>query len=376
MRKATREQIREHNRRLVLRSIYEGAAETRARLALETGLTKPTISTIVSEYLDEGYVLETGPGNSTSSGGKRPTLLQFQARSRQIIAISVTRDQVQGALAYLDHSIAARHYIDVDQVDDLPGMIAYTIQALQIQLDAPLLCISVGLPGIVDDVRGVVVSSPTLKWADYPLAQDLHRRFGVPVYIGNSTEFAALTQVVLKNAAPNYSLVTLLVGDSIEVGSTFGRHVYHHGGSIAHLGLPFIQQQASFLEWVNLRQRAQELIALYPDSALANGRISFLQVRKGMLLEDAATSILVEEIAGGLASIYAWIAGLLRPHEIALAGSMSDLGHFVLDAVRRRIDEYQLGAMFQNIHLTLATSLDLDLKGAVIAALQKELGVL
>jgi hypothetical protein len=55
---------------------------------------------------------------------------------------------------------------------------------------------------------------------------------------------------------------------------------------------------------------------------------------------------------------------------------MSDLGHFVLDGVRRKIGDHQLAPMFEHIQLTLAVSLDPDLKGAVIAALQKELGVL
>ena len=49
MEKATRKHVKRHNRQLVMRAIYEAKADNRAALAQETGLTKPTVSNIVSD---------------------------------------------------------------------------------------------------------------------------------------------------------------------------------------------------------------------------------------------------------------------------------------------------------------------------------------
>jgi DNA-binding IclR family transcriptional regulator len=55
-RKATRTQLRRHNRLLILRAIYAGEADNRAALAQATGLAKPTVSELVTELIESGLV--------------------------------------------------------------------------------------------------------------------------------------------------------------------------------------------------------------------------------------------------------------------------------------------------------------------------------
>src|SRR4051812_9344120 len=98
-RKATHGQLRRENRQLVLRAVYSGLANSRADLAHETGLAKPTVSDLISMLLDEGYLVETGFGQSTDEGGKRPRLLEFVPESRHIIGLSLKAEQVFGVLA-------------------------------------------------------------------------------------------------------------------------------------------------------------------------------------------------------------------------------------------------------------------------------------
>ena len=71
--KATREQIRQHNRQLLLRAVYTGLADNRAALAVETGLAKPTVSDLIGELIAEGLLVESGRGES--SGGKEECVI-------------------------------------------------------------------------------------------------------------------------------------------------------------------------------------------------------------------------------------------------------------------------------------------------------------
>ena len=47
-----------YNRGLVIRAIRTGAPISRAGISRQTGLTKPTIATIVDKLLDDGLVME------------------------------------------------------------------------------------------------------------------------------------------------------------------------------------------------------------------------------------------------------------------------------------------------------------------------------
>ena len=70
MKKATRQQTKEHNTTLVLKTIYGRDCVSRAEIARLTGLTRTTVSDIVGNLIADGLVIEAGYGESL--GGKPP----------------------------------------------------------------------------------------------------------------------------------------------------------------------------------------------------------------------------------------------------------------------------------------------------------------
>src|SRR5688572_14860003 len=150
--KATRQQLKQHNHRLVLRCVYSGEARSRAALSQITGLAKPTVSDIVGSLIEQGFLTEIGPGESTESGGKRPTLLEFVPEARQVIGVSMTSWGVDAVLAYLNGQSVLHHRTDLAGARDeeAVAVLMETINALIAQLDVPLLCIAIGVPGLVE----------------------------------------------------------------------------------------------------------------------------------------------------------------------------------------------------------------------------------
>ena len=69
MQKATRKQTRVHNSNLVLRTIYARGEISRADVARETQLTRPTVSAVVADLMARGLIEEVGRG--PSAGGRR-----------------------------------------------------------------------------------------------------------------------------------------------------------------------------------------------------------------------------------------------------------------------------------------------------------------
>ena len=58
MKKATRQQTKSHNQRLVLKTIYHQGKVSRADIARLTRLTRTTVSSLVAEIMDDGLVEE------------------------------------------------------------------------------------------------------------------------------------------------------------------------------------------------------------------------------------------------------------------------------------------------------------------------------
>ena len=96
MRKATQQQTKEHNRKLVLKTLFDHDRISRADIARRTTLTRTTVSDIVSEHIADGLVREVGVGSSL--GGKSPIMLSLVAESRHVIGVDLAHDRFLGAL--------------------------------------------------------------------------------------------------------------------------------------------------------------------------------------------------------------------------------------------------------------------------------------
>ncbi len=104
--KATRQQTRAYNTRLVLRTIYEHGPLSRADIARVTGLTRTTVSDVVAGLMEQGLVEESG--FKPSSGGKPPILLSLVDNARYLVGLDLASDAFRGALVNLRGQVQHR----------------------------------------------------------------------------------------------------------------------------------------------------------------------------------------------------------------------------------------------------------------------------
>ena len=365
--KATHEQLRTHNRQLLLRAIYQGLADNRAALAQATGLTKPTVSNLVAELIDEGLVDEGGRGPSSESGGKRPRLVAFRPAARQVIGVSVDHEGVHAVLADLAGGVAARHRAILDEDDPLASLTG-VIDGLRAQLDAPLLCIGIGVPGEVDAASGIVLRSASFGWQDLAVTEPLADRYRVPVHLGHGTELCALAQYAYgagRDTSPQ-RLVTLQIGRGIELGVTLEGGTVHYGGDLSSL--------LGHHPTAGGPARLEDLLHIggNGDGAPPDYLAWRYQAQRG----DAAAAERVEELAARIAPLVAWTAALLRPDQLTLAGPVVDLGEDFLGDVVRHAAEWLPDGQLKDIDMTLAYANPLGALGAVALAVQRELAIL
>lgn len=389
MKKATRQQTKNHNTRLVFKTIYEQRDLSRADIARITHLTRPTVSAIVAELIESEFVIETGQG--PSAGGKRPTLLNVNHDGHLILCLDLGSQAFRGALVNLRGEICRELTLPpTRQNGKLALQRAYDLtQKLLEQAPAPVIGIGVGTPGLVNSEEGVVLNAVNLDWNHLPLAEFLEETFDKPVYIANDSQVAALAEYTFGKTRNSNNLIVIRVGQGIGAGIVINGRLYHgdgHGaGEIGHVvvaenGLRCVCGNEGCLETVSstqaILQQAQQTGVVDPDRQ-PEGK----EAQWGALLTalNAANPTALEIVASAgryLGVAVANLIGSLNIHHIALAGRVSQLGDLFLEAVRAEARRFVFPEMADMTTINYTTlNREIVLLGSSALVLQQELGI-
>src|SRR5512135_1596910 len=281
--KATHQETKQHNRDLVLKTIFEADTISRAEIARTTGLTRTTVSDVVASLLAEGLVQEVGIGESL--GGKSPILLSLVKDSRYMISLNLAHDQFCGAVVNLRGEIKDMESAPVSGRDGEQALaLVYEILDRLVEKQwAPVVGIGVGTPGLVNTREGMVVNAVNLDWQNLPLAQFLQDRYHLPVHIMNDSQAAAIGEYVYGGGyRADENLVVINIRQGIGAGILVnGRLFQGDAGGAGEIGHMVIQENGPLCRCGNhgcletlasaraVVERAKALAGEYPSSALA-----------------------------------------------------------------------------------------------------------
>ncbi|MCA9898399.1 MAG: ROK family transcriptional regulator [Ardenticatenaceae bacterium] len=388
--KATRQHTKQHNARLVLKTIYDAGDVSRADLARLTGLTRATVSNIVAGYLDKGIVAETGVGPSI--GGKPPILLSMVPNARQLICLDLGSEQFTGALVNLRGHFEQQISLPVNgrTAQAALDLVYELVDQLLSHVTAPVLGMALGSPGLIDADAGLVKQSVNLDWHDLPLQQLLADRYAFPVHIANDSHLAALAEYSYGNDDTR-NLVLIKMGQGIGSGIVLnGRIFYGEGfgaGEIGHVSVVADGEQCSCgnvgcletVASVRAMLRQVEMAASQnPDSLLAtNSPITWEILRQACQQGDATAQQIVTQAGDFLGLAVANLVGILNVNRIVIAGDVAQTGDLFIGAVKNSMNRRVLPKLAVDTAVQYATTeSNLVLLGASALILSQGLGVI
>jgi len=356
-------QARSHNRALVLQSLYRTSGLSRADVAREVGLTRVTISDLVSDLIDERLVIELGV-RSDARPGKPATVLDINRSGFTIVGIDLSYDAMfRGALMDLDGTVLHREQVEARGLtgDAAVEAVRSLLDRLIAEATHPVLGIGVGSPGVVD-AEGTILSAPNFGWSDLPLQAILAAHTGLPVQVANDANVAALAERTFGDGQDDMMLIRVGrgLGSGLVVGGVPVQGARSAAGEIGH---------------VVVGTDGGQRCACGKDGCLETW-LAIPRLEARLAAEGADRDTVLAESGERLGIAIAPIVGALNLAEVVLSGPSELLGGTLLSSTAETLRSRTMADFHGNLALRMTTlGRDIIVLGAAVMVLTGQLGV-
>jgi glucokinase len=188
--------LRQVNNQMVMDAIVRRGPISRAALAQQLGLSKPTVSAIVRDLEAAGWIHESG--SERGPIGRAAVSYRLSARAGHVAGVDLGGTKILAAVCGLDGGVVAEDEVPTDERggEHVVAQIDELVRDLVRRADADwstLHAVAVGSPGVAHPVTGVMELAPNIPtFGDVPLRKRLGERLGVHVELDNDVNMAAL----------------------------------------------------------------------------------------------------------------------------------------------------------------------------------------
>lgn len=339
---------------------------TRAELIAASGLSKATVSGLVTDLLDREFAVESG--KVAAGRGRRRDLLTFNPKARFVIGAQIDDDLITVVLTDLDAVVHQRttRRIHGSSPEPILDALADAVDKVRAQTTTPVLGLGIGVPGDVAGSGRSITMAVSHGWKELAIADQLEPRLGLPVVAANRAKVAALGH--LKRNSIN-NLIYVFLGSGIVAGIVIdGRLYFGRSGAAGDIGHLTVRRDGMLCACGNHgclhTVAAEEAIlrlaragARQPGSSgvlagLTDGRLSGLTMT--MLATAAADADpdvcgLLDDVGTDIGIVVANLVNTLNPDVVVLGGPTVALGEPLVDPIRREIDRRTLPELHADV---------------------------
>jgi len=376
-----RADIRRLNAVSVLNQLRVNGPLSRANIASVLGLTRATVSNIVSDLIEASMVTETE--YDAGRTGRPGLLLNLNPNCGSLMALDIDIDRVSVLMTNFGQEVLSREEVEIapncaanETLAVAAGLVERALeQSALSQLKCFGLCVA--WAGLVDREDGQLAYGPTTGWEHVPLKCTWEQRFGMPVYVENEAHAGAIGAHHFGERQGVRNMIYLSLGVGLAAGvfvdGVLIRGKLGFAGQVGHTAFVDNGVNCSCGKkgcWVTeigasavLRKLAGAgvEISAYGASSVDWIESAIQKVQAGDSTVLAVLSDVGEQIGLGLARL----VQTFNPSTVIVGGRLSELMRYVEPSIRAAILSDTLPYMTDPLDLIVGTSGDDSLRGGI-----------
>jgi predicted NBD/HSP70 family sugar kinase len=378
---ASSETAREINRDILLHTIHLHQPVSRADLARLTGLQPSTVSVIIGQLIDEGWV---SPGElGRLPRGRRPTFVTLNDR-HVALAIDLRPGKANLAVVDLNGRILSRDAVTFEvregsnaRAQTAINHIAVAARALQAAHgDRVFHGLGLSVSGRVDQKTHRVLFSPNAPWTQIDLHGELQRALEMPIEMENAANACLFSERWFGNFGEASNMIVVSVSEGVGTGllvdgrvmrgrddmaGEFGHMQIEEAGPVCGCG-----NVGCWEAFASNRAGLRYYRELAPDSTIATFHELLDLAQAGDLRALRSIDKMMAYLARGLAMLSAGLA----PEVIIIVGDCTALW----SRIRPLLESQLIGKAFTPQSPRVVAAVDGDvarLRGAAALVLHK-----
>jgi glucokinase len=227
-----------------------------------------------------------------------------------------------------------------------------------------VLAAGLGIPATIDHDRGLAIHAVNLTITDVPIRDLMQERIGLPVFVDNDANVAALAEHLYGAGRGAQNVVMLTIGTGIGGGLILGGEVYRGstgaGAELGHIviiedGLPCQGNcpnhgcVETYASGTAIAREGKAAAEREPDSALgkalAEGQILGRTVTELALAGDRLATEVVAQAGRHLGAALASLANIFDPDVFVIGGGVSAAGELLIGPAREELRSRALPPM-------------------------------
>jgi len=345
-RKGSLASLREANRKLIIDALRERGVASRAELSRITGLSRSTVSTIVTDLLESGLAGERdGQPDGEAHAGRPPVMVSLNGSAGLAVGIDFGHRHLRVAVSDLSHTVLAETWreLDVDHSAE-QGLDAAVDFVDEVLADANadrarVIGVGMGLPAPIGRATGAVQGSSILPgWVGVDAAAEASARLRLPVEVDNDANLGALAELVWGAGRGRSEIAYIKASSGIGAGLISGGRLQHGvGGTAGEIGHMLIAENGPVCRCGNhgcLETLASTRAIANLLSASRGETVTTRRLLELCASGDAAAQRLVGDAGRAIGIAVANLCNLLNPECVIVGGDLSVAGEVLLGPLR------------------------------------------
>lgn len=368
-----------------------------ADLGKEMDLTVPTVTKLVGELIEDGYVIDFG--KQETNGGRRPNIYGLNPDSGYFLGVDIKHFRInlaminfKGDLMQTKCDIPFQYENSEANLETLCDNIDDFIKSLNIERKK-IFSVGINISGRVNSETGHSYSR--YFFSEKPLSEIFQERLGIHVSIDNDSRAMAYGEYLKGVVHGEKNILFINVSWGLGMGIITDGKLYYgksgFSGEFGHLtafdnevichcgkkGCLETQASGSYIHRRFIEKLADGNTSILNKRIKSGDLITIEMIINAAMQGDMLAIDLIEEVGTTLGKHIAGLINLFNPELVVIGGSLALTGDYLYLPIKSSVKKHSLNLVSKDTGIKLSKLGDLTgVVGACMLARSKVLGLI